>query len=57
MSAFLRGIAKADPVTGALHVYSDLFRRKVDLERMVCRRPPTRQESDAWIDKGIDRVH
>jgi hypothetical protein len=36
LSGFLMGIALEDPVTGQLHTYNELGRRKLDLERLVC---------------------
>jgi hypothetical protein len=36
LSGFLMGIALEDPVTGELHTYNELGRRKRDLEQLVC---------------------
>ena len=38
LSAFLRGIAVHDPVSGKLRILNDLNRRKLELERLVCSR-------------------
>lgn len=38
LSAFLRGIAVQDPVSGKLRILNDLNRRKLELERLVCGR-------------------
>ncbi len=36
LSAFLRGIAVHDPVSGKLRILNELGRRKLELERLVC---------------------
>jgi hypothetical protein len=37
LSGFLLGITVPDPVTGQLHTYNELSRRKKDLEKLVCK--------------------
>ena len=51
----LAGVTFADPATGAVRVFDELGRRKLDLEGLVCPGAPVLAGTS--LRKGIDRVH
>jgi hypothetical protein len=52
LSPFLRGVTVPDPTTGQPRTYSDMVRRRTDLEAIVCPAQPT-----VSLRHGIGRVH
>lgn len=52
LSSFLRGAPFLDPITGEQRTFNDLFRRRQDLEAIVCPPQPT-----VSLRHGISRVH
>jgi hypothetical protein len=56
LSSFLAGIRLPDPVTGVPRTFSDLGRRKQDLQSIVCPGPGARSATTS-LRKGIQRVH
>lgn len=57
LSPFLRGVTVPDPVTGEPRTFNDLFRRKQDLEAIVC--PPAASAAAPRVSlrHGIRRIH
>jgi hypothetical protein len=55
LSGFLVGTTVSDPVTGAPRTFSDLGRRKIDLQAIVC--PSSGARTTTTLRKGIQRVH